>query len=64
MGFGSLANFWVFGLGLPWTEKMGLYNVIQGVAAYGLGYKLPFYSTLNEINSKLKDRGLRICIKC
>jgi hypothetical protein len=26
MGFGSLANFWVFGLGLPWTEKMGLYK--------------------------------------
>jgi hypothetical protein len=27
MGFGPLANFWTFGFGLLWTEKMGLYNV-------------------------------------
>jgi hypothetical protein len=27
MGFGPLANFWTFGFGLLWTEKMGLYNL-------------------------------------
>ena len=26
MGSEPLANFWGFGLGLPWTEKTGLYN--------------------------------------
>jgi hypothetical protein len=25
MGFGPLVNFWTFGFGLLWTEKMGLY---------------------------------------
>ena len=29
MGFGPLANFWGFGFGLPWTEKMGLYNTLN-----------------------------------
>jgi hypothetical protein len=26
MGFGPLVNFWTFGFGLLWTEKMGLYT--------------------------------------
>jgi hypothetical protein len=27
-GFGPLANFWTFGFGLLWTEKMGLYSIL------------------------------------
>ncbi len=34
MGLGPLADYWGVGVGLPWTEKTGLYRVFFG---QGLG---------------------------